>query len=82
MVAKVTAKGQVTIPSHIRKRLGISYGDKVDFQVRGHRVVLEPCREELDVDDLKGILPTRRRATDAQIRRAKEKALSKKWKHR
>lgn len=30
-LAKVTAKGQVTIPIEIRKKLGIKNGDKILF---------------------------------------------------
>jgi len=30
-IAKVTAKGQITIPVDVRKRLGIGPGDKVVF---------------------------------------------------
>ena len=29
--AKVTSKGQITIPRHVRDRLGIKPGDQVDF---------------------------------------------------
>ncbi len=32
MPAKVTAKGQITIPLTVRKRLGVSPGDEIEFQ--------------------------------------------------
>ena len=32
---RVTSKGQVTIPQHIRERLGIVPGTEVDFQLDG-----------------------------------------------
>lgn len=38
--AKVMPKGQVTIPSDIRKLLGISSGDKVVFVSDGERVMV------------------------------------------
>ena len=39
-LAKVTTKGQVTIPIAIRKRLGIKDGDKLLFLVQPDGVVL------------------------------------------
>ncbi len=39
-VAKVTSKGQVTIPIDIRKKLGIKEGDKLLFVEEGNRVIL------------------------------------------
>ena len=39
-LAKVTTKGQVTIPIAIRKRLGIKDGDKLLFLVKPDGVVL------------------------------------------
>ena len=37
-LAKVTSKGQVTIPIEIRKKLGIKNGDKVLFVEDGGRI--------------------------------------------
>ena len=51
MLAKVTSKGQVTIPNEIRKKLGIRTDDKVDFVVEGDRVVLVPVKT---LKDLRG----------------------------
>lgn len=39
-IAKVTSKGQVTIPIAIRKMLGIREGDKILFVEEGEKVVL------------------------------------------
>lgn len=39
-LAKVTSKGQVTIPIEIRKRLGIKNGDKVLFMEESGRVYM------------------------------------------
>lgn len=36
--AKVMAKGQVTIPSDVRKILGVSDGDRISFVVDGNTV--------------------------------------------
>jgi AbrB family looped-hinge helix DNA binding protein len=37
---RVTTKGQVTIPQHIRERLGITPASEVDFIEEGGRVYL------------------------------------------
>ena len=38
--AKVTSKGQVTVPKAVREALGIKEGDEVVFRVEGNRAVL------------------------------------------
>ena len=38
--AKVTSKGQVTVPKAVRDALGINEGDEVIFRVEGNRAVL------------------------------------------
>lgn len=40
-LAKITAKGQITIPIHIRKKLNLKDGDKVIFIEENGRVVME-----------------------------------------
>ena len=39
-LAKVTSKGQMTIPKKIRARLGLRRGDIVGLETDGNRVVL------------------------------------------
>ncbi len=38
---KVTTKGQVTIPRHIREEFGILPESEVEFKVENHRVYIE-----------------------------------------
>jgi AbrB family looped-hinge helix DNA binding protein len=38
--AKITSKGQVTVPKAVRDALGIQQGDAVIFRVEGNRAVL------------------------------------------
>jgi len=40
-LAKITMRGQITIPVRIRKRLGVRDGDKVIFVEENGRVVIE-----------------------------------------
>ncbi len=47
-VAKVTSKGQITIPKPIREALSVRAGDRVVFLVRADGVVeLRPCTRPL-----------------------------------
>lgn len=43
---RVTTKGQVTIPQHIREELGITPGTEVDFVEEGGRVYVVVKRKE------------------------------------
>lgn len=40
-LAKITAKGQITIPVQIHKSLGVKDGDKVVFLREGNRIIIE-----------------------------------------
>jgi len=40
----ISSKGQVTVPQHIRTRLGLSAGDRVEFVIEGERTVIRPAR--------------------------------------
>lgn len=40
VAAKVTSKGQVTVPKPVRDALGIKQGDEIVFWVEGNRAVL------------------------------------------
>jgi antitoxin PrlF len=53
--AKLTSKGQVTIPKQVRERLKLRTGDRVEFTMEGDdRVLLRPARGS--VLDLEGAL--------------------------
>jgi len=47
--AKVTSKGQVTVPKSVRDALGIKEGDEVVFRVEGTRAVLARTPDFLDL---------------------------------
>ncbi len=47
--AKVTSKGQVTVPKVVRDALGIEAGDKVVFRVEGNRAVLARTPDFLEL---------------------------------
>ena len=55
----LSSKGQITVPQEIRKRLGVSAGDRVEFVVDGDRTVIRPLRSEPNpFAKYKGILGT------------------------
>lgn len=47
--ARVTSKGQVTVPKPVRDALGIKEGDEVVFRVEGNRAVLARTPAFLDL---------------------------------
>ena len=49
VAAKVTSKGQVTVPKVVRDALGIRDGDEVIFRVEGDRAVLARTPNFLDL---------------------------------
>lgn len=57
MKAKVSEKGQVTIPKPVRDKLGIGAGDELDFEVEGGRIVAVKAVEQDPFDDVWGTLP-------------------------
>jgi AbrB family looped-hinge helix DNA binding protein len=56
MKAKVSEKGQVTIPKRLRDSLGIEPGDVLDFDEESGRLVAVKQAKEVDWDSLRGIL--------------------------
>lgn len=53
--AKITSKGQITLPSRVRERLKVGPGDKVVFVERGDGEVTVRSRSGT-LADMKGIL--------------------------
>jgi len=51
---RLTSKGQVTVPKHIREKLGVGPGDDVGFREEGQLVIIEKQ-------------PRRRKATNAGL---------------
>jgi AbrB family looped-hinge helix DNA binding protein len=47
--AKVTSKGQVTVPKAVRDALGLKAGDEIVFRVEGNRAVLARTPHFLDL---------------------------------
>lgn len=59
--ARMSSKGQITLPKAIRDRLGLRQGDRVRFIIEADgRIRLLPAKR--DISSLVGILPTPKRA--------------------
>lgn len=59
--AKITSKGQITIPIEIRRALGVGEGDSVVFRSAGGAVTLIPMKKRTLSDLLAGFDPDRHR---------------------
>ena len=53
MLAKVTTKGQVTIPKKIRDALKIRPNDRIDFDRDGGKIILVPIKT---LQDFRGVI--------------------------
>jgi antitoxin PrlF len=70
--ARVTSKGQVTIPKAVRDALGIKEGDVVVFRVEGRRAVLARTPDFLDLAGTIAVPAAKRNvAWDEVIRRTR-----------
>jgi AbrB family looped-hinge helix DNA binding protein len=59
--ARMTSKGQITVPKDVRLKLGLKPGDRVRFLVEADgRVRLLPAKR--DIGELVGILPKPKQA--------------------
>jgi antitoxin PrlF len=47
---RMTSKGQVTIPKHVREKLGIGPGDDVGFREEGQAMIVEKAEEPKKVN--------------------------------
>jgi len=48
-LATLTSKGQITIPSSVRKKLHLHPGDKIDFSLTGdNELLLRPVTNDVD----------------------------------
>jgi AbrB family looped-hinge helix DNA binding protein len=70
--ARVTSKGQVTVPKAVRDALGIKEGDKLVFRVEGDRAVLARTPDFLDLAGSVAVPAAKRNAAwDEVIRRTR-----------
>ena len=76
----VTSKGQIVIPSKIRRHLNIKKGTRLCITEKGNEIVLQPLTEDY-FEKAAGILKTKgklTRAVMAERKREREKE-DRKW---
>jgi len=75
--ARITFKGQVTIPKKVRTALGIQAGDLVIFSIEGKNAVLKPFIKK-SLLDFYGTMPVKRKYPGVEaIRRELHQEISK-----
>ncbi len=77
IAAKVTSKGQITIPKEVRDALGIGKGDQVVFRVEQHRAVIARTPNLLDLAGTVGVPPAKRGVPWDAVRDATREARTK-----
>lgn len=53
--AKLTSKGQITVPKAVREALGVHPGDRIAFRLHEDGTVMIEA-ETVDLSDLRGVL--------------------------
>lgn len=71
-IAKLTSKGQITLPIDVRNALGVTTGDRVEFVEENGRFIVIPATQE--AKKLKGLIkrpakPVTIEAMNAAIRK-------------
>ena len=53
--AKITSKGQITVPKKVRRALGVEPGDSLLFEHHGDEVVVKPIKKKSSFAKYRGI---------------------------
>jgi len=65
-MARITSKGQITVPHEIRRALGVGPGDRLEFEKKGNQVRVRVLRTESPFEKYRGIgtpgIPSGRKA--------------------
>ena len=72
-MARITSKGQVTVPHEVRRALGVGTGDRLLFEKDGAEFRVKPVRSGSVFEKFRGIggdkLPRGRKAIVREIRK-------------
>lgn len=77
IAAKITSKGQITLPKAVREQLELAPGDRVLFRLAGDRAVLARTPNFLDLAGAGPVPPEKRGASWDEIRREAWRARGK-----
>jgi AbrB family looped-hinge helix DNA binding protein len=80
VAAKLTSKGQITVPKAVRDRLELEPGDQVLFRLEGGRAILARTQNFLDMAGTVAVPHAKRGAPWEQIRREARRARGKRLK--
>lgn len=69
VAARLTSKGQVTLPKAVREALGLEAGDQVVFRVEGRRAVLARTADLLDLAGAVNVPASKRGTPWEEVRR-------------
>lgn len=53
--ARITSKGQITVPYEVRRAMGVRAGDKLEFEKDGAGFRVRPVRTESPFEKFRGI---------------------------
>lgn len=78
--AKITSKGQITLPREVRQALGVNPGDKIVFEQNGKEVSVRPVRSKSLFAKYRGIgnpgIPSGRKQILRKVRELRGRASS------
>lgn len=70
--AKITSKGQITVPREVRQMLGVQPGDKLRFETDADGVRVRPVRAKSRFEKYRGIgnpgIPSSKRGINRWLR--------------
>lgn len=76
VAARLTSKGQVTIPKAVRDALGLDDGDEILFRVEGNRALLARTPDLLELASTVRVPAAKRGASWDEVRSRTRKARS------
>ena len=75
--ARITSKGQITVPPEIRRVLGVRPGDKLLFEKDGTEVRVRPVRTKSPFEKYRGVgrlgIPRGRKAVVRWVRELRDR---------
>ena len=65
--AKITSKGQITLPIRVRDMLGVTTGDHLSFEKKGQDIVVRPVRGRSPFEKYRGIFASGKAQTKEEF---------------
>ena len=77
--AKITSKGQITLPKAIRQYLNVDTGDSIEFFIDDNGIV-NVLAKTIDISELYGILPAKKHVSIEDMKKAVQKEAAMRYK--